>query len=175
MKESKKILAVGVVVMMAFLTPSLFAFDGNGRGYRHGGERHGSRGHDGPRGRRHSKGKFFGNVERMKAHLNLSDSQVKKIVAINRKYELAFLNIQEKMEPAEIQLRKLLLNEKINLSKVKSALNKIGKLHTDIRYNRIKQRVEFESILTRVQKDKLRLERRGRGPRGERRGGPRGM
>ena len=86
---------------------------------------------------------------------------------------MKLLDLQKRMAPKQIDLRKQLLEDKINLSKVKRLLSDTAKIHAEIRFNGIKQRVEFESVLTKAQKSKLQLEKRQH-RRGHRRGGPRG-
>ena len=120
----------------------------------------GDRGRRGPRGPefRHKGppgGMFFGNP-RMKEELGLSNDQIEKIGVINIKYEKKYLNFREKLEPKKIRLKSLLIEDKVDLSKVRGLLNEISKLKVEIRMLRIEQRLEIEKVLTKSQKIKLK-------------------
>ena len=108
-------------------------------------------------------GMCFGNPELMKEKMGLSDKQIKKIEKINLNYQKFFLEKREKLQPKRIKLRKLLLEEKVDLEEVKDILKDMSEVEVDIRIARIKQRIEIEKILTDEQKKKIRQHnRRGR-------------
>ena len=107
------------------------------------------------------EGMFFGNPEALKARLNLSDEQVDKISAINLEYKKKLLKIREKMQPREIKLQGLLLEDNVNLKEVRSLLEEISALHVEMGMLRINQRLDIEKILTTSQRNKLKNSRGG--------------
>ena len=134
-------------------------------------ERWGNRGRRGPGGPEFRQkgppgGMFFGNAVRMKEELGLSDDQIEKIGDINLKYEKKLLKFREKLAPKKIRLRSLIIEDNVDLSKVRSLLSEVYKLKLEIRMLRIEQRLEIEKVLTKSQKSKLsnsRMRRPGRG------------
>ena len=108
----------------------------------------------------HHKGLHFSDPQFLKEKLNLSDDQITKIGKINLKFKKAHLDIREKLEPKKIQLEKLLLDDNINLKKVKSKLKEIEEYDTERAFLQIKHRVEIEKVLTKKQKDKLKNEQK---------------
>jgi len=116
------------------------------------------------RGPDNRRGSFHGNPEIFKERLNLSDDQITKIRDINKKYQLRLLDYKEKISPKNIQLKKLLLADNVNLKKVKSVLEEISKYRVELRMLRIEHRLEMEKVLTEKQRERLRTEMRsGRG------------
>ncbi|HOO73006.1 MAG TPA: Spy/CpxP family protein refolding chaperone [Spirochaetota bacterium] len=108
-------------------------------------------------------GMCFGDPEFMKEKMGLSNEQIKEIEKINLKYRKFFLEKKEKLQPKRIKLRKLLLEEKVDLGDVRNILKDMSEIEVDIRIARIKQRIEIEKILTDEQKQKIRQHnRRGR-------------
>ncbi len=144
---NKKIWLIMIVTLITMLSVNVFA---DGRG----GRFHGERG----KGFHHRKGRHggFHNLERMKELLSLNDSQVKKIAALNLNHKKKMLELIEKAAPKEIQLRRLLLEDKVDLSKVESLLKEISELRFQMRFNKIKHRLEIRNLLTDEQKMKLR-------------------
>lgn len=120
-------------------------------------------------GRRHRRGPFFGNIQRMKDHLSLSDAQVSKIEKINLRFKKAHLSLKEKMVPKKIRIRRLLLEENVDLKKVKVLLRNIADVEVELRYLKIRHRVAIEKVLTPDQKRKLRSERKRKWHRRHRR------
>jgi Spy/CpxP family protein refolding chaperone len=139
---------------------------GHGQGFRRGGP--------GKMG----SGPLFGNIEMLKKKLDLTEKQIDSISKINLAYQKKFLDVKEKVAPLRIQLRKLLLEDKIDLAEVKALLEKMSGHHIEIQLLRIQQRVEIEKELTASQKNRMRAfrhERMGKmgpGGRGGMGGGP---
>ncbi len=106
-------------------------------------------------------GMFFGDPEALKAKLNLSDDQVDKISSINLDYKKKLLMIREKIQPKEIKLQGLLLEDNINLKEVRSLLEEISALHVEMGMLRINQRLDIEKILTAGQRNRLKDSRGG--------------
>lgn len=99
---------------------------------------------------------LFGDVKFMKEKLGLSENQISKIEKINLKYRKLFLVYREKLSPKPIKLRLLLLEEKVDLKKVRLLLKEIANLQVEVRMLRIKHRLDLEKILTRDQRKKLK-------------------
>ena len=104
----------------------------------------------------------FGDQTYMKDTLKLTDKQIEDIGKINNKYMIELLKIKERLEPYRLKIRRLLLSNNVDLKEVRSILEKIAVLDVEKRFNRIKQRLEIEKILTPIQREKLRNERKSR-------------
>ena len=142
-----KITSLIVVMLMIFSTAGLLARPGN----RHRGDGEDSK---------HHKRMYFGNIEKMKKKLELKDNQIDKISKINRKFKKKLLKHKEVLAPKRIRLKGLLLEEDINLNKVRSLLREISDVKIELRLLRIKHRIEIEKILTPDQKRKHRANRK---------------
>lgn len=151
MQKSKKvILTAAILALMA--QPVLFAQAG---------------GKKGPAGRKgdnrpmmaECKGMFFGDPVRMKKDLNLSDEQVTKIADINKDHMKKMLDYKEKLAPKKIQLKKLLLEDSVDMAKVRTLLKEIGDLRVELQALRIEHRLDIEKVLTPEQKAKMRQHR----------------
>ncbi len=112
-------------------------------------------------------GPFYGDPARMKTTLGLSDDQVNKIAAINLDYKKRFLDYQEKMSPKHIQLRKLLLEDEVDINAARKVLKELSDLQVETRVLRIQHRLDIEKVLTKEQKTRLRSEKRGMGTRAD--------
>ena len=104
----------------------------------------------------------FGNKTYMKDTLKLTDKQIEDIGKINNKYMIKLLKIREELEPYKLKMRRLLLSNNVDLKEVRLILEKIADLGVEIRFTRIKQRLEIEKILTPEQRERLRREKRSR-------------
>jgi Spy/CpxP family protein refolding chaperone len=107
----------------------------------------------------HQKGVFFGNPDRMKKKLNLTDDQVKQIETINEKYYQQHRAIRDKMRPKMESIRDLMLADKIDTTKVKALFKEIGDLQLENRMLVVQHFIEIESVLTDEQKVKVKRER----------------
>ncbi|TFH41283.1 MAG: periplasmic heavy metal sensor [Chrysiogenales bacterium] len=118
-------------------------------------------GHDrhGRMGMMHPGGPIFGNPAKMQKELGLTDVQVKEIGDINSEFEKKMLDYREKIAPKRIQLKKLLLEDTVDLVKVRALLQEIGNLRVELHLLRIQHRLEIESKLTAEQKAKVRQHR----------------
>lgn len=132
----------------------------------------------------HEKGgPIFGDPERMKKDLGLTDDQVKKIAEINKEHQKKKLDYREKLAPKNIQLKKLLIEDTVDMGKVRALLGEISDLRVEMQVLRIEHRLAIEKVLTAEQKAKMRSFRkhgmhgdkmhRGKGPKGPD-GGPEG-
>ena len=117
-------------------------------------------------------GPMFGDPERMKKDLGLTDEQVNTIAAINSEHRKKMLDFKEKMAPREIQLERLLLEDTVDLAKVKSLLKEISDMRVEIHMLMIQHRLDIEKVLTAEQKAKMKqhrkhmMDKRGLGPMG---------
>jgi len=108
----------------------------------------------------HHRNIFFGNPEILKNELDLSDTQIKKIQSINFKYKSKIDAFRKIIIPQQRELRRLLLSENVKLDQVKFRLKKISEINTEIRFLKIKHRIELEKILTKSQLTRLKEEKR---------------
>ncbi len=149
-KSNKVILTAAILALMA--QPALFAQAG---------------GKKGPAGRKGDNrpmmaephGMFFGDPVRMKKDLNLSDEQVTKIANINKEHAKKMLDYKEKLAPRKIQLKKLLLEDAVDMTRVRALLKEIGDLRVELQALRIEHRLDIEKVLSPEQKAKMRQHR----------------
>ena len=139
-----------------------FALNDNGPGhrYRHGkyGRRFGPPGrHHRRHGRRHSL--LFGDRKFLKERLKLSESQIDKMSKINIRFKKRHLALREKLAPLKIRLRRMLLENEINIRDIRRQLKKISNIKIEIKILRIKHRLAIEKILTPKQRRILKDER----------------
>ena len=119
-------------------------------------------------------GPIFGDPARMQKDLGLTDEQVKKMADINRSHERKMLDYREKLAPKSIQLKKLLLDDVVDMAKVRSLVKEISDLRAELQILRIQHRLEIEKVLTPEQKAKMKqhrmhmMKKRGFGPEGAR-------
>lgn len=148
----KNILRLAVLLAAAlFFASPVFAQKGPGpKGDRHrmGPTEFGCEDHPG--------GLFFGAADMMKKKLGLSDDQVKSVGKINLEYKKKFLDFQEKMSPRHIKLRKLLLEDNVDLKEVRALIKEISDLRVEVQMLRIQHRLDIEKVLTPDQKIKLK-------------------
>jgi len=102
------------------------------------------------------KGPIFGDVQRLKQELGLSDAQVDKIVEINNQYEKRMLDIREKLVPKMVQLKKLLLEDEVDINAVRAKLKEIGDLRIELHILRIQHVMDIEKQLNKDQLKKLK-------------------
>lgn len=102
------------------------------------------------------KGPIFGDVQRLKQELGLSDTQVDNIVEINNQYKKRMLDIREKLAPKMIQLKKLLLQDEVDVNAVRAKLKEIGDLRIELHLLRIQHVMDIEKQLNKDQLKKLK-------------------
>ncbi len=95
------------------------------------------------------------NFERFSKELSLSPEQIEKAKAATDKRLNLSRSIGEKLPSLHESLRKLLESPKVDLIAVKSKLKEISDIQLELRFLHIKGRLEFESILSPEQKQKL--------------------
>ncbi|HEY1405164.1 MAG TPA: Spy/CpxP family protein refolding chaperone [Spirochaetota bacterium] len=105
-------------------------------------------------------GMMFGNPERMKKRLNLTDEQMTKIEQINEKYYDEHGKVRDKIRPKMDELRKVLDSDTVDIEKARALLREIGEYQLENRILMIKQRIDIEKVLTKEQRDKARRDRR---------------
>ncbi len=151
MQQGKKMLVTAAILMLC-AQPMLFAQGG------------GKKGHEGKKAGKKQmmmehRGHFFGDPGRMKKELNLTDEQVTKIANINKEHRKKMLDYKEKLAPKKIQLKKLLLEDTVDMGKVRSLLGEIGDLRVELQALRIEHRLNIEKVLTPDQRAKMRQHR----------------
>ncbi len=142
----KTIQVLMVTVLMISVPASVFAQMGKGK-------------KDGPP-RKHDRMEKrhmpFGNPQMMKERLGLTDQQVVEIGKINTRHEKTMLDYREKLAPKKIQLKRLLLEDNVDLKKVRGVLEDISKIQVDLHMLRIQHRLEIEKVLTEEQRAKMK-------------------
>ena len=105
-------------------------------------------------------GSVFGDPARMQKELGLTGEQMKKISEINNNHERKMLDYREQLAPKYIQLKKLLLDDNVNIDKVRPLVKEISDLRAELQILRIQHRLEIEKVLTPEQKAKIKLYRK---------------
>jgi Spy/CpxP family protein refolding chaperone len=105
-------------------------------------------------------GPVFGDPVRMQKELGLTGEQVKKIAEINKNHERKMLDYREQLAPKYIQLKKLLLDDNVNIDKVRPLVKEISDLRAELHILRIQHQLEIEKVLTPEQKANMKLYRK---------------
>jgi Spy/CpxP family protein refolding chaperone len=71
------------------------------------------------------------------------------------------------MSPKHIQLKKLLLEDEVDINAARTVLKELADLQVETRVLRIQHRLDIEKVLTKEQKTRLRSEKRGMGTRAD--------
>jgi Spy/CpxP family protein refolding chaperone len=164
----------GVIPCIAFLFLFLFSvteltaegmrgMKGRGPGFERGPHRGPHRGPG--MGHGFGRGMCFGDRDRVREELNISDKQIDLICSINEKYHDKLIIFRDRIRPKKNALRKLLLRDRLDLKGIRKLLKEIADIEVEIRMIRIVQRNEIENVLTPAQRERMRRERRmHRGP-----------
>jgi Spy/CpxP family protein refolding chaperone len=152
MRNISKLLVTAAALLL-LVQPALYAERGEDmKGGRGGGkECPMMKGHDGP---------VFGDPARMQKELGLTDAQVVKIADINKEHRKKMLDYKEKLAPLDIQLKKLLLEDNVDMARVRSLVKDISGIRAELQVLRIQHRLDIEKVLTPEQKAKMRTHRK---------------
>ena len=162
-------LLISAAVVLLIAQPSLYAESG---GPKPGGEKKCEK-----RCMKEHGGPVFGDPARMQKELGLTGEQVKKIAEINKNHQKKMLDYREKLAPKNIQLKKLLLDDNVDIDSVRSLVKEISDLRAELQILRIQHRLEIEKVLTPEQKAKMKqhrmhiMKKKGFGPEGHGREG----
>jgi len=104
--------------------------------------------------------------------LNLTEDQQDKLKELCYSHQEKVLEIKQKIEREQLELKKLMDVDEPNESKIKAKVREIGSLRTDIQLTQVDLYFAARNILTDEQIEKIKSLRRG-GPR-RRGGGPPG-
>ncbi len=104
---------------------------------------------------------MFGDPARHGKALGLNDTQITQIGDINRKFQKQMLDFRERLTPKRIQLKRMLLEDSVDINQVRGKLREISDITLEIRVLKIQQRLEIEKVLTPAQKARLREMRMG--------------
>lgn len=152
MSYQKTLAALLAAGLVAGSWTSLAADPEGGPGRREGREERGARGPD---------------LNRLAERLNLSAEQKQNAQNIRNKYMSQHRTQIESMRPLREQLGQLLRAEQVNLDQVRAKLQQISAIHVELRMLKIRERLEFEALLTPEQRQQLRRMRPERPNRGD--------
>lgn len=93
-------------------------------------------------------------LERMKAHLQLTDEQFKKIKSISENYREKREDLREKMKSLHETLADLMTAEQPDKSKIRSTMQGLSELRISMKMLMIDQRLEMQSVMTEEQRSK---------------------
>jgi Spy/CpxP family protein refolding chaperone len=118
-------------------------------------------------------------MDRMAARLELTADQRTRIEAIHEKEETAARDLRKEQRRAEHALDGLLLEDQPNAKRLREAVEKVGAIRTQMRWQHFERQLAVREILTPEQRDLLPMRGEGKshGMRGRegRRHGDRGL
>ncbi len=134
-------------------------------------------GHHGPRGQKgfhgedgQGMGDRPGMILQMADKLELSDSQIAEVKKMMQKNGMDRIERKAELQKSQLELRHLKMNDAAD-GEILSAIERVGKLKTEMRKSRFEHQSKMKSILTDEQTEKLkelRQEfRQGRGFQGK--------
>ena len=119
-------------------------------------------GHHGPRGQKgfcghdgQGMGDRPGMILQMADKLELSDSQITEVKKMMEKNGIDRIERKAELQKAQLELRHLKMNDAAD-TKILSAIDRIGKLKTEMRKTRFQHQSVMKSILTGEQTEKLK-------------------
>jgi Spy/CpxP family protein refolding chaperone len=98
---------------------------------------------------------MFG-IEMLADELKLTEQQLAQIKEQRFAHEKSAIQTRSKIQLAELELRNLLDAAKVDESLVKSKIEEIGKLRTEMRFARVQAKLNVEKMLTPEQKTQLK-------------------
>ncbi len=104
------------------------------------------------------------NIDALKQLLKLSDEQVNKISALYIEHEKTMLKYREDLAPKELKLKRLLLEDTINLDEVKALVMDISRIKGEMKITKIMNMLETEKLLTPEQRIKFKAMHQYRRP-----------
>jgi len=161
---NKKFLILSLLVFLFSAGNAMAYYDGPGKGR----GRHGM----GPdKEMRSPFGRMcFGDRDRMRDELGLSEKQIEKVSRINTRYHEMARKYREKIHPLKGELRRLLLAKEVDFNVVRKKLREISEIEIELKILMIRHRLELEKVLSPEQMKKLKRERRRHGRHGMHRG-----
>jgi len=93
----------------------------------------------------------------LQKYLNLSSDQINKIDKIAQNNEGKRTDLHLKMQIKHLELKQLLLENDINPDAVKTKLDEIAKIETELRFSILLEDIEITKLLNPDQKDKYRV------------------
>lgn len=122
--------------------------------------------HEGMRGHRPMMGEHRRGfrLEKMAKALDLTDDQLSRIKAIRTDQEKSAIRTRADLELAELDLRQLMDQDPLNLSKVEGVMKRLEGLRTKLHLSAIKSHESMKTVLTPEQREKAKqmMKRHGR-------------
>ncbi len=87
--------------------------------------------------------------------LGLTDEQRAKFKEINKSYENKYKEYKDRLEPMHKELKAEESKEKLDTGRIRSILNSMAPIQTDLRVTHIQHFHELRTVLTPEQKEKL--------------------
>ena len=115
---------------------------------------------------KHSKGRHphVKKVAFYKKHLDLNETQLTKLEAINAKFKLKHDDISASIRPLKERVRTLKMKDNPDFREIRQTLRELSPLHLDMQMAFIKQHDEIKQILSKKQRAKLKkLKKKKRG------------
>jgi len=95
-------------------------------------------------------------ILRNRDRLQLTSEQAATLEKLRSDFEREAIRKQADLRIVELDLRRLLTGEPVDLAQVKTKLEEAARLNTDLRYARIETLEKGKAVLTAEQRDKLR-------------------
>jgi Spy/CpxP family protein refolding chaperone len=140
----------GFVLILPVLLVLFLAVDGNVNPRDHGGM---SGCFQGGHGKSHGGG--VKHLIQMRQALELTDAQVDKLKSIRKDSAKKKINHEAEMKTLHLELEDLLSDKNVDRKKVDSIIDKLGKLHGEMKKLSIHARLDSKNVLTADQKKKM--------------------
>lgn len=88
--------------------------------------------------------------------LGINQDQAVKIDEINLNYRKKILEYSEKIAPRNIALQRSLLEDSVDMARVRAAVKEIADLKVEVRMLKIQKRADIEKVLTPEQRTRFR-------------------
>lgn len=103
--------------------------------------------------KRHKPPRF--NIEMLADELELTQEQLTKMKEQRFATQKNSIELRSKVQIAVLELRRLLEDETTDENKIKSKIEEIGKLKTELHWTRVQGRLNIKNLLTSEQLEKL--------------------
>mgnify|MGYP001287903918 CR=1 FL=1 len=94
---------------------------------------------------------------RLKEHLQLTDEQLKKLEAVRLELQKAAERIKIRIEKKELEIKEVMIEDKIDFDKIKSILKEINDLELELKLNRWDHLQKVEKLISKEQFEKFKM------------------
>ncbi|MBN2724480.1 MAG: hypothetical protein JXR95_10455 [Deltaproteobacteria bacterium] len=125
--------------------------------------------HKGMKGMHNGENGFFHKLMMAKVMLKLSDAQILNLMNIKLKYAPKFIDLQKKIVPLKLDIKKELLLDNPSIAKIEKLMKAKMAVKAQKNILGIKMRLEMQKLLNPIQKTRFKIFMLGKHGRGHRR------